>query len=129
MKHTKCDSADQRAVGTILMNYILIKNNGRTVMKTIEERAEEYVERHRSVEVCYFTPGGSYSYHAEKVAYEVGATEQKAIDDKEIKKLKSIVENSAIVLGIGGVEWVNENARQVAIEELRQEIFRYYEDN
>ena len=26
MKHTKCDSADQRAVGTILMNYILIKN-------------------------------------------------------------------------------------------------------
>ena len=24
MKHTKCDSADQRAVGTILMNYILI---------------------------------------------------------------------------------------------------------
>lgn len=98
-------------------------------MKTIEERAEEYVERHRSVDNCYFTPGGGYSYHAEKVAYEVGAAEQKVIDDKEIKKLKSIVENSAIVLGIGGVEWVNENARQVAIEELRQEIFRYYEDN
>ena len=54
-------------------------------MKTIEERAEEYVERHRSVEACYFTPGGSYSYHAEKVAYEVGATEQKAIDDQLCK--------------------------------------------
>ena len=98
-------------------------------MKTIEERAEEYVERHRSVETCYFTPKGGYSYHAERVAYEVGATEQKAIDDEVIKKLTSIMENSAIVLGIGGVEWVNENARQVAIEELRQEIFRYYEDN
>ena len=97
-------------------------------MKTIEERAEEYVERHRSVEACYFTPGGSYSYHAERVAYEVGATEQKAIDDKEIKKLNSIVEHSASVLGIG-TKWFNENARQVAIEELRQEIFRYYEDN
>ena len=98
-------------------------------MKTIEERAKEYVERHRSVDVCYFTPAGGYSYHAERVAYEVGATEQKAIDDEVIKKLTSIMENSAIVLGIGGVEWVNENARQVAIEELRQEIFRYYEDN
>lgn len=97
-------------------------------MKTIEERAEEYVERHRSVDICYFTPGGSYSYYAERVAYEVGATEQKAIDDKEIKKLKSIVENSASVLGIG-TKWFNEDARQVAIEELRQEIFRYYEDN
>lgn len=92
---------------------------------SIEERAKEYVERH----------GGSVANHCfgfgrrYRMAYEVGATEQKAIDDKEIKKLKSIVENSAIVLGIGGVEWVNENARQVAIEELRQEIFRYYEDN
>ena len=94
-------------------------------MKTIEERAKEYVERHRgSVANHCFGFGRSY-----RMAYEAGATEQKVIDDKEIKKLKSIVENSAIVLGIGGVEWVNENARQVAIEELRQEIFRYYEDN
>ena len=61
-------------------------------------------------------------------AYMDGATEQKAIDDKEIKKLKSIMENSAIILGIGGVEWVNENARQVAIEELRQEIRNYLSD-
>ena len=93
-------------------------------MKTIEERAKEYVERHRSVEACYFTPAGSYSYHAERVAYEVGATEQKAIDDKEIKKLTSIMEHSASVLGIG-TKWLNENARQVAIEELRQEIRKY----
>ena len=55
-------------------------------MKTIEERAEEYVERHRSVDMCYFTPRGGYSYHAERVAYEVGATEQKAIDDEAMLK-------------------------------------------
>ena len=64
-------------------------------MKTIEERAKEYVERHRSADICYFTPGGSYSYHAEKVAYEVGATEQKAIDDAILLKLKSAWEKQA----------------------------------
>ena len=64
-------------------------------MKTIEERAEEYVERHRSVEACYFTPAGSYSYHAERVAYEVGATEQKAIDDAILLKFKSAWEKQA----------------------------------
>ena len=85
-------------------------------MKTIKERAFKYC-KNQGVAPTTMT------------AYMDGATEQKAIDDKEIKKLKSIVENSAIVLGIGGVEWINENARQVAIEELRQEIFRYYEDN
>lgn len=91
---------------------------------TIKERAKEYVERHGgSVANHCFGFGRSY-----RMAYEAGATEQKAIDDKEIKKLKSIMENSAIVLGIGGVEWVNENARQVAIEELRQEIRNYLSD-
>lgn len=64
-------------------------------MKTIEERAKEYVEKHRSVESCYFTPEGSYSYHAERVAYEVGATEQKAIDDAVLLKLKSAWEKQA----------------------------------
>ena len=91
---------------------------------TIEERAKEYVERHGgSVANHCFGFGRSY-----RMAYEAGATEQKAIDDEVIKKLTSIMENSAIVLGIGGVEWVNENARQVAIEELRQEIFNYLSD-
>lgn len=83
---------------------------------TIKERAIEYCKE-------------QWDEPTTMRAYMDGATEQKAIDDKEIKKLKSIMENSAIILGIGGVEWVNENARQVAIEELRQEIFRYYEDN
>ena len=62
---------------------------------SIEERAKEYVEKHRSVEACYFTPAGSYSYHAEKVAYTVGATEQKAIDDAKWLKLKSAWEKEA----------------------------------
>ena len=62
---------------------------------SIEERAEEYVEKHRSVEACYFTPAGSYSYHAERVAYAVGATEQKAIDDAKLLKLKSSWEKQA----------------------------------
>ena len=92
-------------------------------MKSIEERADraiyEPTDGHplKACEVVAFARG-----------YELGATEQKAIDDKEIKKLKSIMENSAIILGIGGVEWVNENARQVAIEELRQEIRNYLSD-
>ena len=94
---------------------------------SIEERAKEYVERHRSVETCYFTPTGSYSYHAERVAYAVGATEQKAIDDKEIKKLTSIMEHSASVLGIG-TKWFNEDARRAAIAELKQEILNYLSD-
>ena len=82
---------------------------------TIKERAIEYCKE-------------QWDEPTTMRAYMDGATEQKAIDDKEIKKLKSIMENSAIVLGIGGVEWVNENARQVAIEELRQEIFNYLSD-
>ena len=82
---------------------------------TIKERAIEYCKE-------------QWDEPTTMRAYMDGATEQKAIDDKEIKKLTSIMENSAIVLGIGGVEWVNENARQVAIEELRQEILNYLSD-
>ena len=62
---------------------------------SIEERANEYVEKHRSVEACYFTPAGSYSYHAERVAYAVGATEQKAIDDAKWLKIKASWEKEA----------------------------------
>lgn len=82
---------------------------------TIKERAIEYCKE-------------QWDEPTAMRAYMDGATEQKAIDDEVIKKLTSIMENSAIVLGIGGVEWVNENARQVAIEELRQEIRNYLSD-
>ena len=53
--------------------------------------------------------------------------EQKAINEEEMHKLYSIMEKSASVLGIG-TKWFNENARQVAIEELRQEIRNYLSD-
>lgn len=82
---------------------------------TIKERAIEYCKE-------------QWDEPTTMRAYMDGATEQEAIDDEVIKKLTSIMENSAIVLGIGGVEWVNENARQVAIEELRQEILNYLSD-
>ena len=60
-------------------------------------------------------------------AYMDGATEQKAIDDKEIKELTSIMEHSASVLGIG-TKWFNEDARRAAIAELKQEIRNYLSD-
>lgn len=82
---------------------------------TIKERAIEYCKE-------------QWDEPTTMRAYMDGAIEQKTIDDEVIKKLTSIMENSAIVLGIGGVEWVNENARQVAIEELRQEIRNYLSD-
>ena len=81
---------------------------------TIEERAREYCK-------------DQWDAPTAMKAYIDGATEQKAIDDEVIKKLMSIVEHSASILGIG-TKWFNENARLVAIEELRQEIRNYLSD-
>lgn len=81
---------------------------------TIKERAIEYCKE-------------QWDEPTTMRAYMDGAIEQKAIDDEVIKKLMSIVEHSASVLGIG-TKWLNENARQVAIEELRQEIRNYLSD-
>ena len=62
-------------------------------MKTIEERAKEYSDRHKSIENSYFNKGYNYyiaeKYDAEKFAYEAGAYDQKTIDDAELLKLKS----------------------------------------
>ena len=60
-------------------------------MKTIEERAKEYVKRHGgSVANHCFGFGRSY-----RMAYEAGAIEQKAIDDAILLKLKSAWEKQA----------------------------------
>lgn len=89
-------------------------------MKTIEERAKEYVERHGGrVAAHCFGFGRSY-----RMAYEAGAIEQKAIDEKEINELFSIVESSASVLGIG-TEWFDENKRLQAVAELKEKIINY----
>ena len=81
---------------------------------TIEERAREYCK-------------DQWDAPTAMKAYIDGATEQKAIDDEVIKKLMSIVEHSASVLGIG-TKWFNENARRAAIAELEREILDYLYD-
>ena len=67
-------------------------------MKTIEERAKEYVERHGgSVANHCFGFGRSY-----RMAYEAGATEQKEIDIEkackvyrnELQRLKTLLDES-----------------------------------
>ena len=57
-------------------------------MKTIEERAEEYNKR-------YFSKIDDTFQTLAKVAYRVGAIEQKAIDNEELLKLKSAWEKQA----------------------------------
>lgn len=81
---------------------------------TIKERAREYCKDQ------WDTPTAMR-------AYMDGATEQKAIDDEVIKKLMSIVEHSASILGIG-TKWFNEDARRAAIAELEREILDYLYD-
>lgn len=56
-------------------------------MKTIEERAIEYANRHKATEFAYFGPNRRYSYervyNADIVSYERGAKEQKAIENNK----------------------------------------------
>ena len=86
-------------------------------MKTIEERAKLASEG-------YEDDGYSAGLY---MGYVEGATEQKAIDEEEIKPLHSIMEKSASVLGIG-TKWFNEDARQVAIVELKEQILNYLKE-
>ena len=81
---------------------------------TIKERAIEYCKE-------------QWDEPTTMRAYMDGAIEQKAIDDEAIKKLTSIMEHSASVLGIG-TKWFNEDARRAAIAELKQEILNYLSD-
>ena len=68
-------------------------------MDKIIERAKEYADRHQDAELNHFGLGRTYGYqriyNAELTAYERGATEQKAIDDAELLKLKSAWEEEA----------------------------------
>ena len=62
---------------------------GGIAMKTIEERAKEYADRHKATEINYFGVGKVYGYeriyNAEITAYERGATEQRDIDIEKAK--------------------------------------------
>ena len=107
-------------------------------MKTIEERAKEYSDRHKSIENSYFR-GYNYNYNvaeeydAEKFAYEAGAYDQKTIDDAELLKLKSAWEKQAQINHDDeanyqqgyhdavekACEWLEENARDYACATIR----------
>ena len=54
-------------------------------MKTIEERALDFVEK---LGIDHYSP----LFDVCQEDYRVGAIEQKAIDDAEIRKLKSLLE-------------------------------------
>ena len=93
-------------------------------MKTIEERAKEYVERHGgSVANHCFGFGRSY-----RMAYEAGATEQKEIDIEkackvyrnELQRLKTLLDESVGVPA--NLVSVDKSLSRIAKEML-------YEDN
>ena len=93
-------------------------------MKTIEERAKEYVERHGgSVATHCFGFGRSY-----RMAYEAGATEQKEIDIEkackvyrdELQRLKTLLDESVGVPA--NLVSVDKSLSRIAKEML-------YEDN
>lgn len=92
-------------------------------MKTIEERAKEYVERHGgSVAAHCFGFGRSY-----RMAYEAGAIEQKEIDiekacvacESELRRLKQLINESV------GVP-ANPVSVGKSLSRIRKEM---YEDN
>ena len=91
-------------------------------MKTIKERAN-----FAAWQIWEDTDLSEHSIErvAEIIAEKIH--EQKAIDGEEINALYSIMEQSASVLGIGTM-WLNENARQVAIAELREKILKYFKE-
>ena len=66
-------------------------------MKTIKERAKEYATRDKSSEFNLLEGIDVYKniYTEEFFAYEKGASDQKAIDDAELLKLKSAWEKQA----------------------------------
>lgn len=83
-------------------------------MATIEERAKDFAKGRRYTLTAY-------------EGYIAGATEQKSIDEEEIRQLHSIMEKSASVLGIG-TKWLNEDARLKAVTELKEMILDYLSD-
>lgn len=105
-------------------------------MKTIEERAKEYSDRHKIIENRYFK-GYNYNiaekYDEEKFAYKAGAYDQKAIDDAKLLKLKSAWEKQVQINHDDeanykqgyhdaidkACEWLEENARDYACATIR----------
>ena len=100
-------------------------------MKTIEERAKEYADRHQDAELNHFSLGRTYGYqriyNAELTAYERGAKEQKAIDEEvRLKKCDDMTE-AEYNREIAFVDWYHKNGKGTptfsdAIEWARKEM-------
>lgn len=100
-------------------------------MKTTEERAKEYADRHKATEINYFGVGKVYGYeriyNAEITAYERGATEQKAIDEEvRLKKCDDMTE-AEYNRETAFVDWYLENGKGMpaysdAIEWARKDL-------
>ena len=100
-------------------------------MKTIEERAKEYADRHKATEINYFGVGNVYGYeriyNAEITAYERGATEQKAIDEEvRLKKCDDTTE-AEYDREVAFADWYNKNGKGTptfsdAIEWARKDL-------
>ena len=99
-------------------------------MKTIEDRAKEYADRHKATEINYFGVGKVYgyerTYNAEITAYERGATEQKAIDEEvRLKKCDDMTEEE-YEREVAFADWYHKNGNGTptysdAIEWARKE--------
>ena len=100
-------------------------------MKTIEERAKEYADRHKATEINYFGVGKVYGYeriyNAEITAYERGATEQKAIDEEVRLKKCDDMTKAEYDRETAFVDWYNKHGKGTptysdAIEWARREL-------
>ena len=100
-------------------------------MKTIEERALEYANRHKTIEINYFGFAKLYDYsriyNAEIVSYERGAKDQKAIDEEvRLKKCEDMTE-AEYEREVAFTDWYNKNGKGTptysdAIEWARREL-------
>ena len=104
-------------------------------MKTIKERAKEYATRDKSSEFNLLEGIDVYKniYTEEFFAYEKGASDQKAIDEAKLLKLKSAWEKEAQITHDDEAnrnqgyhdaiekarKWLEENARDYACATIR----------
>lgn len=107
-------------------------------MKTIEERAKEYADRHKATELACFGRSKLYGYtrvyNAEITAYERGATEQKAIDEEvRLKKCDDMTE-AEYNRETAFADWYNKNGKgtptysdaiEWARKDLLDKVFEY----
>ena len=100
-------------------------------MKTIEERALEYANRHKTIEINYFgfakLYGYSRIYNAEIVSYERGAKDQKAIDEEVRLKKCDDMTKEEYNREVAFADWYHKNGKGTptfsdAIEWARKEV-------